>query len=63
MDAANTTFRRVITEMAERSDVYQKALELHKAHRGKIEVGYKVPLKCAEDLSLAYTPGVAEPCR
>jgi len=63
VDAANMTFRRVITEMAERSDVYQKALELHKAHRGKIEVGYKVPLKCAEDLSLAYTPGVAEPCR
>lgn len=44
-------------------DVYQRALELHEKARGKLEITSKVPLKTAEDLSLAYTPGVAEPCR
>ncbi len=37
-----------------------KALELHK--KGKFEIRSKVPLANKEDLSLAYTPGVAEPC-
>lgn len=37
----------------------KKSLELHKKHRGKIEIKSKVPLKTKEDLSLAYTPGVA----
>src|SRR3989338_8457760 len=40
-----------------------KALELHKKHKGKIEVTSKVPLEAREELSLAYTPGVAEACR
>ena len=40
-----------------------KALELHKKNRGKISVESKVNLNNKEDLSLAYTPGVAEPCR
>jgi malate dehydrogenase (oxaloacetate-decarboxylating) len=40
-----------------------KALELHRCHCGKISVESKVPLQAAEDLSLAYTPGVAEPCK
>ncbi len=44
-------------------DVYKKSLELHKKYRGKIEVVSKVPLKNKEDLSLAYTPGVAEVSR
>lgn len=44
-------------------DVYAKALEAHKKYRGKLEVALKVPLRDAEDLSLFYTPGVAEPCR
>ena len=44
-------------------DYYKKALEMHEAHRGKIEVVSKVPVKTREDLSTAYTPGVAEPCR
>ena len=39
-----------------------KALELHKLNKGKIEVISKVPLSTSEDLSLAYSPGVAEPC-
>lgn len=41
----------------------EQALELHSTHRGKVEVTSKVPLKNKQDLSLAYTPGVAEPCR
>ncbi|ABB16194.1 NAD(P)-dependent malic enzyme [Carboxydothermus hydrogenoformans] len=45
------------------ADFKAKALELHKKFRGKIEVKSKVPAKTAEDLSLAYTPGVAEPCK
>lgn len=44
-------------------DVYQRALKLHEKTRGKLEITSKVPLNTAEDLSLAYTPGVAEPCR
>ena len=44
------------------SDVKQAAIALHKEHQGKIEVVSKVPLAHAEDLTLAYSPGVAEPC-
>ena len=38
------------------------ALELHQLHKGKMEIVSKVPLNNNEDLSLAYSPGVAEPC-
>lgn len=44
-------------------DVYDKSLKLHKKHKGKIDVVSKVATKTEEDLSLAYSPGVAEPCR
>lgn len=44
-------------------DYYKKALELHEKHHGKMEIKSKIPLKNRDDLSLAYTPGVAEPCR
>jgi malate dehydrogenase (oxaloacetate-decarboxylating) len=44
-------------------DYYKESLKLHEAKRGKIEVISKVPIKTKDDLSLAYTPGVAEPCR
>lgn len=44
-------------------DYNQKALDMHELHKGKIEVVSKVPVKSREDLSTAYTPGVAEPCR
>ncbi|AVX20649.1 MULTISPECIES: NADP-dependent malic enzyme [Carboxydocella] len=44
-------------------NIYEKALELHRKHIGKIEVISKVPVNNAEELSLAYSPGVAEPCR
>lgn len=45
------------------SDIYQEALKLHEQAKGKLGIQLKVPLEKSEDLSLAYTPGVAEPCR
>ena len=39
------------------------ALRMHGEHHGKIEIKGKVPVKDRDDLSTAYTPGVAEPCR
>ncbi len=44
-------------------NVYEEALALHQKAHGKLEVGLKVPIETREDLSLAYTPGVAQPCR
>lgn len=44
-------------------DTYQKSLQLHEKWKGKLETVSKSPVKTREDLSLAYTPGVAEPCR
>lgn len=44
-------------------DVYEKALQLHAEWNGKLETKSKAAIHTAEDLSLAYTPGVAEPCR
>ena len=41
----------------------EKALELHEKWNGKIETISKTPVKSREDLALAYTPGVAEPCK
>ncbi len=43
-------------------DYAKESLRLHKEWKGKIEVVSKVPVKNREDLSLAYTPGVAQPC-
>ena len=44
-------------------DYNQEALDLHKENKGKIETKTKVPLLTREDLSRAYTPGVAEVCK
>ncbi|MFA5797804.1 MAG: malic enzyme-like NAD(P)-binding protein [Candidatus Woesearchaeota archaeon] len=44
-------------------DYNSLSLELHKKHKGKIKIVSKVPVKTRDDLSIAYTPGVAEPCR
>lgn len=44
-------------------DYYTESLKLHLKSRGKLEIKSKVKLETKEDLSLAYTPGVAEPCR
>lgn len=41
----------------------EKALMLHEKWQGKLETVSKTPVKTREDLSLAYTPGVAEPCK
>ncbi len=43
-------------------DYFQKSLEMHKLHKGKIEICGKLPLDTPDDLSCAYTPGVAQPC-
>ncbi|WP_089867548.1 NAD(P)-dependent malic enzyme [Clostridium cochlearium] len=43
-------------------DVKEMALKLHSEKKGKLEVVGKIPVKNREDLALAYTPGVAEPC-
>lgn len=44
-------------------NVYEVALKKHEEWKGKIDTHIKAELKKAEDLALAYTPGVAEPCR
>lgn len=44
-------------------DVYEKALEKHKQWQGKIATEIKAEVRNAEDLTYAYTPGVAQPCR
>lgn len=41
----------------------EKALEMHKQWNGKLSVEAKCQVASAEDLAIAYTPGVAEPCR
>lgn len=43
-------------------DYAAESLKLHYEWQGKIEVTLRAPLETADDLSLAYTPGVAEPC-
>ena len=44
-------------------DISRRSLELHEKLQGKIEVVSRAKVETAEDLSLVYTPGVAEPCR
>ncbi len=44
-------------------DINQKSLEMHEKWKGKLEIKSKATVKTTEDLSIAYTPGVAEPCR
>ncbi|MGG7164555.1 NAD(P)-dependent malic enzyme [Clostridium ihumii] len=42
--------------------IQEEALKVHKEKRGKLEVIGKMKVECSKDLSLAYTPGVAQPC-
>src|SRR5659263_770369 len=42
--------------------IYERSLKFHEQHHGKIEVRSKVKIKTKNDLSLAYTPGVAQAC-
>ena len=44
-------------------EVYAKSLELHRAKKGKVAIESKMAVNSMADLALAYTPGVAEPCR
>ena len=48
--------------MAEKT-VYEKSLDLHAEHHGKVEVISKVQVTNKSELAMAYSPGVAEPCR
>ncbi|HJV17958.1 MAG TPA: malic enzyme-like NAD(P)-binding protein [Bacillales bacterium] len=41
----------------------EEALHMHRENKGKLESKSKVPVRNAKDLSLAYSPGVAEPCK
>ncbi len=41
----------------------EEALHMHRVNQGKLETTSKVPVRNAHDLSLAYSPGVAEPCK
>lgn len=45
------------------ANLRDEALHLHKVKQGKLEINTKVPVEDAKDLSLAYSPGVAEPCK
>lgn len=48
--------------MGETMSIGERSLKLHEECKGKIEIKSRVPVKTKEDLSLAYTPGVAQPC-
>lgn len=43
--------------------IREEALHIHRVNKGKLESKSKVPVRNAKDLSLAYSPGVAEPCK
>ncbi len=45
------------------STLREEALHMHRVHQGKLETVSKVKVENAKDLSLAYSPGVAEPCK
>jgi len=47
----------------DKKNIYQESLDAHLKSRGKLETGLKIQLNTKHDLSLYYTPGVAEPCR
>lgn len=47
----------------EGQSIYERSAKLHKEKKGKLEVVTKMPIRSREDLSLVYTPGVAEPCK
>lgn len=45
------------------ANLRDEALHMHKVNQGKLTIQSKVPMRDAKDLSLAYSPGVAEPCK
>ena len=44
-------------------NIYEESLKFHKEKKGKLEIISRVKIENSKDLSLAYTPGVAEPCK
>ena len=46
-----------------KEDIFERSLEMHKDMKGKLSVDCRKKIENMEDLSLVYTPGVAEPCR
>lgn len=59
-----TTFKHQSENiMSTSGDYKEQSLSLHRQKKGKMEIASKFPLETIEDLSIAYTPGVAEPCR
>ena len=46
-----------------KEDVFAKSLDMHRELRGKLDIGCRKKIESMADLSLVYTPGVAEPCR
>ncbi len=44
-------------------DLKEKSIQMHREWNGKLETVSKSPVQTREDLAIAYTPGVAEPCR
>lgn len=53
----------LLSNMTEKKDYASLSIEKHLEYKGKLWVYSKVPLKDKEDLSIYYTPGVAQPCR
>ena len=60
---ADLSFQLNFSKKEHTMDVYEKSLALHEELGGKIEISVRAPLETREDLSLAYTPGVARPCK
>ena len=56
-------FKKKLRNAGNKLDIYTESLEMHKKNSGKIDVVSKVRTDNEHDLSLAYSPGVAEPCR
>ncbi len=49
--------------LTKKNDLYRRSLELHRKYKGKLAVESLIKIKSKEELSLVYTPGVAEPSR
>lgn len=53
---------KILANRGEKEDFGKLSVELHKKNRGKLEIRSKVSVKNIRDLSIAYSPGVAQPC-
>lgn len=51
-----------IISVGENMDYYKESIKMHRKFHGKLEVKSKVPVETRDELSTAYTPGVAQPC-